>query len=147
MTCPGPASEAAAPRRQNLVSGAVALATGGRSLSGPAVDTRRELLTGIVALGADRIRLGRQRFRVGIGVETGVAVEAGELGVRGGVEMDVVVALGAGRILRANGHREGSEEPGGEKQEAGAEERAEADSGQESHAGKLLQQRLTVTTR
>ncbi len=81
--------------RQDLVSGAVALATGGRSLSCPAVGTRCELLAGIVALGADLIGLGRERLRMGIGVESGVAVETGELGVRGGVEMDVVMALGA----------------------------------------------------
>ena len=97
----GPASEAASFDRQDLVSGAVALATGGRSLSGSTMDARRELLAGIVAVGADGIGLGRQRLRMGIGVEAGVAIEAGELGVRRRVQMDVVVALGAGRFLRA----------------------------------------------
>ena len=75
---------------------AVALAATRRRLSGASVNARRELLSGFVAVGADGVGPGGQRFRMGIGVETGVAVEAGELGVRRRVQVDVVVALGAG---------------------------------------------------
>ena len=48
---------------------------------------------------------------MGIGVEAGVAIEAGELGVRRRVEVDVVVALRAGRFLRAGRQRQGTQEP------------------------------------